>query len=54
MLLCIDIGNTTVYFGLMEKFNIYSDYVVNYLNKDIIHDKNLIFYGLNKLYKNSK
>ena len=28
-----------------------SDYVANYVDKDIIHDKNLIFYGLNELYK---
>ena len=29
-----------------------SDYVYNYVDGDIIQDKNLIFYGLNKLYKN--
>ena len=29
-----------------------SDYVSNYVDEDIIQDKNLIFYGLNKLYKN--
>lgn len=28
-----------------------SDYVAEYVDKDIIHDKNLIFYGLNELYK---
>ena len=28
------------------------DYVINYVHKDIIQDKNLIFYGLNELYKN--
>lgn len=27
-----------------------SDYVVQYIGKDIIQDKNLIFYGLNELY----
>lgn len=31
-----------------------SDYVAEYVNKDIIQDKNLIFYGLNKLYKDYK
>lgn len=31
-----------------------SDYVEKYVDKDIIHDKNLIFYGLNELYKSSK
>lgn len=31
-----------------------SNYVANYVDKDIIHDKNLIFYGLNELYKRSK
>lgn len=31
-----------------------SDYVADYVNKDIIHDKNVIFYGLNELYKKSK
>ena len=29
-----------------------SDYVYNYVDEDIIQDKNLIFYGLNELYKN--
>lgn len=29
-----------------------SDYVKDYIDKDIIVDKNLIFYGLNELYKN--
>ena len=29
-----------------------SDYVINYIDKDIIQEKNLIFYGLNELYKN--
>lgn len=29
-----------------------SDYVANYVNQDIIQDKNLIFYGLNELYRN--
>lgn len=28
-----------------------SDYVMEYIDKDIIQDKNLIFYGLNKLYE---
>lgn len=29
-----------------------SDYVKDYIDKDIIVEKNLIFYGLNELYKN--
>lgn len=29
-----------------------SDYVKDYIDKDIIVDKDLIFYGLNELYKN--
>ena len=28
-----------------------SDYVIDYIDKDIVQDKNLIFYGLNELYK---
>jgi len=28
-----------------------SDYVIEYIDKDIVQDKNLIFYGLNELYK---
>ena len=28
-----------------------SDYVAEYVDKDIIHDKYLIFYGLNEMYK---
>lgn len=28
-----------------------SDYVVDYIDKDIIQDKNLIFYGLEEIYK---
>ena len=28
-----------------------SDFVSNYVDKDIIQDKNLIFYGLNSLFK---
>lgn len=31
-----------------------SDYVIDYIDKDIIQDKNLIFYGLNELYNISK
>lgn len=31
-----------------------SDYVVEYVDKDIIQDKNLIFYGLNELYNKYK
>jgi type III pantothenate kinase len=30
-----------------------SEYVKDYIDKDIIVEKNLIFYGLNELYKNS-
>lgn len=31
-----------------------SDYVANYVDADIIHDKHLIFYGLNALYEEYK
>ena len=29
-----------------------SDYIAKYVDQDIIQDKNLVFYGLNELYKN--
>ena len=31
-----------------------SDYISKYVDSDIIHDKNLIFYGLNELYEKYK